>query len=285
MASSKSIFLINAATLLATSLLYLASSQADVPPSKKQIADQLAFARGLTRAQPSGQCQPNCFTAINEQQLWEKKFRNVTIEPIDLSDEKTRDFANQIDLDIIVLRGGGWSTTEIKKRYKDLAAVYAECEIGIRHAQIIEADSYVGVDVAFDIVEENLRGDMGRLALAAPENIHGRIRAYHIRSFSNGNVGFAGSPHQKHLLGEESPVLNTIWITAVVNTESYKKKKAKGYLTEAHELGHVLTQAGHITSNSPNIMTSKSQGRSFNQEQCLAMRDNIGKNKLARSNQ
>jgi hypothetical protein len=49
--------------------------------------------------------------------------------------------------------------------------------------------------------------------------------------------------------------LNTAWITAEVNSASYKKIHASSYSVEAHELGHVLGNVSHYMGPGKNFLS------------------------------
>jgi hypothetical protein len=91
-----------------------------------------------------------------------------------------------------------------------------------------------------------------------------------------GNVhGNPSISSPEFIFGEGHPLLNTQWIESRVLSDTYASKRNASICTEAHEVGHILLNEGHLESEEPNIMNMNGDLRNdqFSPDQCEKMKE------------
>lgn len=197
--------------------------------------------RAIINANFSAHRYPPCPTC--EEDEWRASgFNDVEIVDLDLygpiATSAPRPFSHAISVDIVVLRDSGWTLKEVQKKYQETAAVFAQCNIKITRAKAILATSPIN-KVDFDLDPRNTAGDMARIVSATPKPRVGVVRAFHIRSFTNGAVGFA---NPDSFLGDWGPYTNEAWLTK--GAIDYK------HSATAHELAHIFLNCFHQDEHS-----------------------------------
>jgi hypothetical protein len=164
----------------------------------------------------------------------------------------------------VLFRNAGWTKEEVITRFRGVAAIFSQCGIQITLATVVEADAPKNwIDVSW-------RGERRDLQIAklAPET--SKPILFFVRSDRDGNIAYAwrrGNNPDPHLS-------DTAWITAQVTRQSYRSRRDPSYLTEAHELGHILGDCSHVDDGSRNFLAGRYNllNDQIRQDQCDAMK-------------
>jgi hypothetical protein len=146
------------------------------------------------------------------------------------------------DLNVEIFSGTVWTETQVSQRVEAINRVYAVCKVAIGRLSIKTIAPPTG--------ELNLYRD---IAKAGPGGLHDAAVALGktstltlvlIRQFQEGVAGTAGIPSlYAHTLPE---MVNRAWVTEETLEPTYLRDRDPSYVPEAHELGHILLNAGHV---------------------------------------
>jgi hypothetical protein len=225
---------------------------------------------------------PNVQRAVENSILYswhEAGFTNVKIESWSDTDIYKADFLHSKKLThatkitAVLFRGTGWTREELKIRYQRLAEIFAQCGLKIDRVELIESDAFRGW---IDIRSGNLRTEPDKtirireIAKHVPAVNNPII--FYVRSDLNLN-GSVAQAWPEFLNPAESRMQDTAWITRqVVATQGYY---LPSFLTEAHELGHILANRDHENLGIPNFLSGEVRllNSSISLSQCDAMKN------------
>lgn len=238
----------------------------------------------------------NHLQSSSETEIWTNAgYENVEIKQLELnpqhymSDEKEYlPLTHRFELDVVNVRESGWSEEVLIERYNRVSEVFKRCGILLDEIRLItvdgprdivdlnrinktlntEAPNLAEINVTeFNPGEVNTESDY-RFGERMPNN--GRLTNIHI----NDVLGNPSISSPEFIFGEDHPLLNKQWIESRVLDQVYRRKRNPHICTEAHELGHVLLNQGHLTSDEENIMNGNGELRNdqFSPEQCSTMK-------------
>jgi hypothetical protein len=167
---------------------------------------------------------------------------------------------------VIVFKKTGWHKYEIEPRIALANQVLSQCGIQVTADEI----SYLDVPSSqFDI---NLAGDQNKLTETGhryPTN--GKITLFYLRSSDPQQGAFSIRP-SNNSAGVTDELRGSIWFT--VYTKLYESYIDESSSTEAHELGHLLLDQGHVSGNEKNFLQGdpKLLSDRVNPDQCEKMR-------------
>lgn len=183
---------------------------------------------------------------------------------------------HNIDLSIINLDQNSWTEKIIFHHLSEINRIYAKCDLSLNNLKLITAISPSGTNKIPYLKSEATNSFMNKLQ----KPNHPLI--FLINKFTEGNLGaIAGTPF---FVEETYPkLLNTIWISSIIETpyyNTYHDMSADGishlrvrnpnYDVWAHELAHLLGNAPHLTTDTPNLLSGDSEFLSddITPEQC-----------------
>jgi hypothetical protein len=186
-----------------------------------------------------------------ERQKWRAAgFKDPEVRLIDIgkfyrSDET---FTHGFDLTLVLLRGSGWTKKTVVRRLQKLARIYAPYRIKIGVAKLVIAGSPNGM-IDF------LRPGTGDIDIARRTPRTFRPIIYYIRSVPPLNA-YSWIEHSDNEAVPDA-IKNTAWISLTADMELNKKIRPPDYLTEAHELGHILLDSlRHCQPGAANLMAA-----------------------------
>jgi hypothetical protein len=157
-------------------------------------------------------------------------------------------FTHKFDLTLVLLRGSGWTKKAVVRRLQKLARIYAPYRIKIGLVKLVTADSPNGM---IDFLRPG-SGDID-IALKTPRTFKPII--YYIRSVPPFNA-YSWIEHSDNEAVPDA-IKNTAWISLTADMALNKKIRPPDYLTEAHELGHILLDSlQHHQAGAANLMAA-----------------------------
>jgi hypothetical protein len=179
------------------------------------------------------------------------------IKDVDIYDKasiaKTKYLAN---LTFLLVRQTSWTKDLVLKHLKEIARIYNtdDCRILFHKVYIVEADPYKGYtsidwssmypapDNAVDVqVGRQIPADAPRPVVVLME------------SSAQGYSAYAGVKDK--ITDKNAPLLNTAWVTALINTSTYLQRLPADYDPIAHELAHLFgNMPFHNDLPEPNIL-------------------------------
>ncbi len=185
-----------------------------------------------------------------EENLWAGAgFNKPGIEFIDTRrfyDKAGQTFTHEFDLTVVMFRGTDWKKKVILKRLKKMARIYARCGVKIGVLKFVTAGAPGGkIDFARP---GNRDQEIARLVPPTPRPI-----LFYFRSIPKFNA-YAWVEHTDN---KDIPdaVKNTAWFSLSITMKLNIKIRHPGYVSEAHELGHILLDSlEHVTGGVKNLM-------------------------------
>ncbi len=188
-------------------------------------------------------------------------FGNPKITKMDLYSGDRHRYTHEADLDIVVVRGSGWTKEIIEERYKKVVTIFRQCDLKFSNMRMIEVDAPLDPKTKKEITQF----DTGTRTFPSTANFSERIPAVgprlasiHVRLLKYGGLGFSGAKFAK----KGSPRLYKQWISAQILSEKYKvyEDSPSGFCSEAHELGHALLNCRHKPKVTPQLPESDENG-------------------------
>lgn len=169
---------------------------------------------------------------------------------------------------VFVVSKSHWRSELIQKRFEFMNEALKSCNLGVSHAL------YYKINGDFDTIHiddgNSLVFDNGISKIAESAPLPTAIRMFYFDDYvepisSAGSFPYAVTEQKGKPLRLYS---NTTW--QPFYTPARLQQRTLPYSEEAHELGHILLQAGHDTSSTANIMSDRSSLRinTFTPEQC-----------------
>lgn len=167
---------------------------------------------------------------------------------------------------VLVFQKTGWHNYEIDPRIAHANKVLNQCGIQIKVDQI----SYL--DVPSDQLDLTLDGTVNGLTETGhryPTN--GKITLFYIRSSTPQQGAFSIRPGNSSV-GVTDELRGSAWFTAY--TKLYEAYIDESASTEAHEIGHLLLDKGHVSGPEKNFLQGdpKLLSNQINPDQCEKMR-------------
>lgn len=185
-----------------------------------------------------------------EEILWENAgFFKPMIEFIDTNRfyrKSKQIFTHKFDLTLVIFRESGWEKKVILKRLKKVADIYAQCGIKIGKIKFVTANAPDGM---IDFSRPGCRDQ--KIAQRVPPTPKPIL--FYFRSIPKLNA-YAWVEHSDN---EEIPdaIKNTAWFSLSVAMILNKKIRHPNYISEAHELGHILLDSlEHAPEGIENLM-------------------------------
>lgn len=213
--------------------------------------------------------------SLTDTNPWKKnRFGNPKIEYLDLSQSyagaEPSLFTHEMDLTIVLFRKSGWKIDQIQARLELLTKVYSQCGVKISKAKLVQANAPHGwIDMdGCHYFEGNRTFKLAALTPPTEKPV-----LYYVRSTTDESPACAGPLFN---VGEDSPMLNTAWMTTLLNEDPTQPWNFPQFSDEAHELGHVLLNMSHVFKGPPNIMAgdAKIMSLDLTPSQCETMRKN-----------
>lgn len=186
----------------------------------------------------------------NEEKIWARAgFVKSKIALIDVNKfyEKTQQvFTHSFDLTLVVFRGTGWSKAVVLRRLKKVADIYAQCGVRLSQVKLVEARAPGGV---IDFFSPGL-GDTG-IAQKVPSTF--RPVLFYFRSIPKLNA--YSWPEDTEDENVADALKDTAWISLSAAMDLNTKIRDPKYVSEAHELGHILLDSlAHAEVGEANLM-------------------------------
>jgi len=186
-----------------------------------------------------------------EEMVWENAgFFKPKIEYIDTNRfyRKSKPvFTHTFDLTLVMFRETGWEKKVILKRLKKLADIYAQCGIKIGKIKFVTAGA---PDEMIDFSRPGYRDQ--KIAQQVPPTPKPIL--FYFRSIPKLNA-YAWVEHSDN---EEisDAIKNTAWFSLSVAMLLNKRIRHPNYVSEAHELGHILLDSlEHTPEGIENLMS------------------------------
>ena len=186
----------------------------------------------------------------NEEKIWARAgFVKPKIAFIDVNRfyEKTQQvFTHSFDLTLVMLRGTGWSKKVVLQRLKKLADIYAQCGVRLGQVKFVEAGAPGGL---MDFGNPGC-GDV-EIAQKVPPTF--RPVLFYFRSIPKYNA--YAWPESTGDEDVSEALKNTAWFSLSVDMKLNTKIRHPKYVSEAHELGHILLDSlAHARVGEANLM-------------------------------
>lgn len=198
-------------------------------------------------------------------------YKNPSITKLELYYNTKEDkFSHKLNLDLLMVRGSGWTKEKLISRYTEVARVYSQCEIKFDEVRLIEVDAPDGIQV-FNHGSVS-KSSTKRFAERTPN--WPRITNIHIKTIFAPYMGVSGPAFAYER--EDHPLLNRQWIGLISAWEGRKdtEDEPHSYVLEVHELAHVLLNDGqHIQNKPSNVMDLTRTEKKLREDQCEKIYD------------
>lgn len=193
-------------------------------------------------------------TQDNKQEisLWKRAgFTNPRLQQIDTKRfyKKSSDaFTHRFDLTVVMFRETGWTKKAILKRLKKVAGIYARCGVMIGKLTVVTAGAPEG---RVDFARPGRRDK--QIALRVPPSA--KPIFFYFRSIPEVNA--YAWPRSTDNDAIPDAIRDTAWFSLSVTMPLNKKIRHPGYVSEAHELGHILLDTlAHTPEGQMNLMAA-----------------------------
>lgn len=204
--------------------------------------------------------------------------------------ESSTAVTHAFDLTVVMFRGTGWTYPQVEPHFKRINEIYAQCGIRLEEVKVVESDAYRGLlDVRTPWAGEDLT-----IAKAVPRGVE-RPAMFLMRDLPSQMSAYAGIP--SYALQELDPAIHDmIFVSDYVNSPDwpyyqdgdvsgrvYRSKIDPSYEVFAHEIAHLLANAGHelpgqngIAKDEKNLLMGEKSGVSDRllPRQCEAFKSN-----------
>ncbi|MCP4215218.1 MAG: hypothetical protein GY765_11200 [bacterium] len=213
----------------------------------------------------------------DERSLWKKagfeKPRIVTIDSDGFYDKAAQfGFTHEFDVTLVMLRETGWKKKVLLGRIKRAAVIFARCGVRMGKVKLVIAGAPGGI---IDFLRPG-RADR-HIAQKLPPTPHPVL--FFFRSIPQ----FNAYSWVETTVNEAVPLYlkNTCWISLSVTMGLNKKIRHQGYVSEAHELGHILLDTlEHTPEGVVNLMSG--DYRYVNDELTAAQCEKIKKHHMVK---
>ena len=187
-----------------------------------------------------------------ETQKWETAgFKNVEISDIDLAPfyQGTAQVpaVKGLALKSVVLRGSGWTLSEIKERTQDMTDTLGQCGVKLTSYKVITVDALPGLQRFDGMVRtgaeflDDPHKKEAKVANMLPDSARPVMFYVQAIAMYSAYANLAEATQEGY---KTAPVVDTIWIAKSI---TYTENKYNPYYSvEAHELGHVLGKLQHL---------------------------------------
>lgn len=185
----------------------------------------------------------------NEEEIWAMAgFVKPKIEFIDVNEfykEMQQEFTHSFDLTLVMFRDTGWNKKIIIQRLKKVASIYARCGVRLGKLKFVEAGSPGGV---IDFGSPGV-GDV-EIAQKVPSTF--RPVLFYFRAIPKVNA-YAWPENTEEDVSDA--LKNTAWFSLSVTMKLNIAIRHPNYVSEAHELGHILLDSlAHAGAGITNLM-------------------------------
>jgi hypothetical protein len=188
--------------------------------------------------------------AEKEETVWvEAGFGKPKIEWIEVERfyrKSQQMFTHTFDLTLVMFRETGWSKRVILKRLQKVADIYAQCGIKFGRVKFVTADAPEGM---IDFARPGYRDrKIARRVPPTPRPIF-----FYFRTIPKFNAyGWVETSDNKDI---PDAIKNTAWFSLSVTMKLNVKIRHPNYVSEAHELGHILLDSlDHAPGGVENLM-------------------------------
>lgn len=153
------------------------------------------------------------------------------------------------DLDVEIFSGTQWTDALVRQHVFEINRVYSACNIEIGNLHVTTIAAPTGeLNLYRDI---QIRGPGGLHDAAVALGRTSTLTLMLIRQFQEGIGGTAGIPS---VYARSLPeMVNRAWVTEETLEPTYIAARDLSYVPEAHEIGHILLNEGHV-SGRKNLM-------------------------------
>ncbi len=226
-----------------------------IPQFTYFLLNALTIIASAAHAEPGSTPQS---TQAREIKRWNQAgFKNPKIESwsesvlYPASNGKAGVFTHGIKITSVIFRNARWKKEDVKYRFQRLAEVYSQCGIKIQAVDVVECDAPNGwVDV--DGIKRRPGDKESRIMEALP--IKSRPVFFYVRSNMELNDSYA-EPEFK--VGRDGVTFGSIWMSSALNDDPSKPWNFPNFSDEAHELGHILGNSGHLNDGSQNFLAER----------------------------
>jgi len=180
-------------------------------------------------------------------------------------------YTHTADIRVIHFSASEWKEYEIQAQLEEAANVYAQCGVKLNVSQIYSSNLLEGV-VMFDLEGYTDASEIpeknGALNLAKEYASPQELNIFFMQSFDPdfGTVSATAVPESRVVHKDQLAAQNTIWIAHKIERQRHLSYAEggfhSGYSVLAHEVGHVLLNAGHIEDRTiNNLMHAWGQNR------------------------
>ncbi len=160
-------------------------------------------------------------------------------------------FTHSFDITLVMFRDSGWKKKVILERLKKVAAIYARCRIRIGKARLVIVTPPGGT---VDFYRPGHRDQ--EIAKSVPPTAKPIL--FYFRSIPKYNAYAWNQSSEDDQVSEA--IKNTAWFSLSVTMPLNKKIRRRGYISEAHELGHIfLDSLEHTPPREKNLMAREYQ--------------------------
>ncbi len=175
-----------------------------------------------------------------------------------------------VDLDILIFSGTAWTEERLAERLGAINRVYAQCAVSLGHVAVQTINPPTGeVNLYRDLAVE---GPGGLRAAAIALGPTPSLTLVLIRQFQEGLAGTAGIPRAYENSFPE--MVNRAWVTEEIFEPTYTNARDAGYVTEAHELAHILLNDNHLPAGQKGLMAARPEDvkGALSSNECAAIR-------------
>ena len=163
------------------------------------------------------------------------------------------DSLKKIDLDVLIFSGTQWTEAIAQKRILEINKVYAQCDVSIGNVAIQIIVPSTGEVNLYRNLDDRSPGGLRAVATALGSTP--RLTIVLIRQFQEGIAGTAGVPAMYESAFPE--MVNRAWVTEEIFEPTYIRERNPAYVTEAHELAHILLNASHLPKGAFGLMSGE----------------------------
>ena len=158
-----------------------------------------------------------------------------------------------IDLEVLIFSGTSWTHSIVENRILAISKVYAQCDVSIANVSIKTIPPPTGEINLYRDLETKGRGGLRAAAIAL--GVTSRLTLVLIRQFQEGVAGTAGIPQ---LYANTIPeMVNRAWVSEELLEPTYLSARDPNYITEAHELAHILLNTAHLPKGTFGLMSGE----------------------------
>lgn len=198
----------------------------------------------------AGAVHPTGNETASEEKRWaDAGFGKPEIDWIDSGrfyPDSNQSFTHRLDITLVMFRGTGWRKKVVFKRLQKVADIYGRCGLRLGRIKLVIADAPGGM---IDFVRPGYR-DV-EIAQKVPSTA--KPIFFYFRSIPELNAHAWVQTQQDDEIPQA--IRNTAWFSLSVTLKLNIKLRHPGYVSEAHELGHILLDTlEHVPDGVENLM-------------------------------